>query len=95
MVMSQQFSARVQLGSELLSKEISNTQHDATEVNGLFIRKVVFIRAALAMLLMVGYVGAYLAYGQEGLIVLSLLVLLALGHPFWLIRNAQNYRKRR
>lgn len=92
--MSQQFSAKVQLGSELLRKEISNAQDDATEVNGLFIRKSVFTRAVLAVLLMVAYVGAYLAYGQEGLVVLSLLVLLALGHPFWLIRIAQSYSKK-
>ena len=56
--------------------------------------KSVFIRAVLTVLLMFGYVAAYLAYGQGGLVVLSVFVLLALGHPFWLIRNAQNKRNR-
>ncbi len=93
--MTQHIGTKVNPRNEILQVELSKIRKNVKYTKGLFVRNNMLARAILAVFLMAGYLSAYLAFGTLGLVMLALLVLLALSHPFWFMKWRRDETKRR
>lgn len=85
--MKYEIDREAQLRSALLPGEIRKAQDIVRGgPQDMHIRQSILFRAALAVLLMVGYLAAYMAFNVTGIVVVSLAGLLGLSHPFWLMK---------
>lgn len=84
--MNSRISTKHRLRNDPFQKELDRARNNIMHHDGLLISKNTLWRTALAVALMVGYLVAYTHFGVIGLVVLALLVLLAISHPFWLMK---------
>lgn len=93
--MNQHVGTKVHPTTHALREELNKVRKNVSYPKGLFIRNNMLARSFLAVVLMAGYLSAYLAFGTLGLVVVALIVLLALSHPFWFMKWRRSETRKR